>query len=198
MAKLLLVNHFHTDLVVSVQKKSGRRTQTLGCCVPANGAVDVCEHFAMGEDEVRALLLASPDFQHLMARGHLLELVTPEEALVVPEGAPRGGDPLPPAPVVPVVNPVVAMLLEEAKAAETVPLPRLVEELVSDDDGSAEAAVDSADAPALDPNAKSVLSSATPSTQWTRDQLLAYAEEHGVAVNPSDSKNVVLRKLRGM
>lgn len=51
---------------------------------------------------------------------------------------------------------------------------------------------------ALDPSIREALTDNTPSSKWTRDRLMEHAKSKGIEVRDGDSKNRILRKLRGM
>lgn len=91
--RLLLCNHYHTDLEINLLQPRGRRLQVFGCRVPAGGAVDVCARLGLSKFEARIIVEASPDYINFHARNRMVELVDPAEqpALVDSREAKRQG-----------------------------------------------------------------------------------------------------------
>lgn len=189
---LLLVNHYHTDIDLTLLQPKGRRMQTYGCRIPASGALDICARLGMPKDEARVIVETSPDYIAFHSRNRMVELVDPTEPSQQSE-TPVGGDPLPPVFEPKILNPVIARLLDEQRLSEE-PLPMLAEELVDSDTDIAQPEATGA----LDPGVKDALADSMPSSRWSREKLIDFANAKGLDISDDMSKNAILRKLRGV
>lgn len=143
-------------------------------------------------DDLEALQKASEEAteaQRVSAAQRLASMPTPEQLMDAARAQSKVGIPYALQdndPVMPIVRMAQAQTFDSVSAvAEASSAPGALENQSQRQGGQAP-----------DPNAFVDIEASQPSSRWTREALMSYAETRGIKIAPTASKNVVLKKIR--
>lgn len=201
--QLFLFNKSPSQIICNLAKYRPAKATTLrqnatvpvSVLVPPKGRIDLVRYLDVTKEEAMDVLERSDEVQYFAQPGGPLLIIDP--------------DTVKPATTEEEQNEIArenerreaakAKAVEEARKAreeaeQDQKIHRIIDEPVQTEDEAEQAAQDKALESTLD--LQGMVTGALPSTRWSRQELLDYADKHNIDVGEAKSKNAILRELR--